>query len=519
MSASDSGSQQERESWLGGGMTIALGIAAAKLALHLAFASRYGFFGDELYHLACGEHLDWGYVDQPPMIALIAWLVRHTLGESLLAVRFLPGVAGAALVLLAGWIARELGGGRFAVMLSALATACIGVLMVMHYLFTMNAFEPLFWMGCTAIVIRIIQIGNQKLWLWFGLLAGLGLENKYSMGVFGFGIVAGLLLTPERKALAKPWIWLGSALAALLILPNILWNIRHDWPFFELMSNIRESGRDVALGPLEYIGRQIFLIGPANFPIWVIGAAYLLFARKVKAFRALGWTFGVTLGFFILLKGKDYYAAPAFPLALAAGAVAIESFTAGQWRWVRTALVALLVATTLIFLPIFLPVFTVHHLLAYLDALPIGVPVSEHSHAAARLPHHYAWQFGWEEMVAETARVYNSLPPEDREKCAIFGNNFAEAGAIDLLGPKHGLPKAIGGHQSYWLWGPRQYTGECVIVLGDRLESAQRWFESCEVGAELNNPYARPSENRPVLLCRKMKYDLQEVWPRLKSWD
>ena len=509
----------ERQKWLGGGMAVALGIAAAKLVLHLLFASRYGFFGDELYHLACGEHLDWGYVDQPPLIALVAWLVRHTLGESLLAVRFLPAVAGAALVLLAGWMARELGGGRFAVTVSALATACIGVLMVMHYLFTMNAFEPLFWMGCAAVVICIIQTGNQKLWLWFGLLAGLGLENKYSMGVFGFAVVVGLLLTPERKAFAKPWIWIAGALALLIFLPNIIWNIRHDWPFFELLRNIRESGRDVALSPLEYVARQIFLIGPANFPIWVIGAFYLLFVKKAKPFRVLGWAFVVTLVFFIVSKGKDYYAAPAFPLALAAGAVAIESFTAERWRWLRTALVALLLVTTLIFLPIGLPVLTVDHLLAYVDALPFGVPVSEHGHAAARLPHHYAWQFGWEEMVAATARVYSSLSPEERDTCAVFGNNFAEAGAIDLLGPKYGLPKAVGGHQSYWLWGPRNYTGKCVIVLGDELEDSARWFESCEVGAELNNPYARPQENRPVLLCRKLKYDLQEVWPQLKVWN
>lgn len=509
----------ERQTWLAGGMAVALGIAAAKLVLHLLFASRYGFFGDELYHLACGEHLDWGYVDQPPIIALVAWLVRHTLGDSLLAVRFVPAVAGAALVLLAGWMARELGGGRLAVALSALSTACIGVFLVMHYLFTMNAFEPLFWMGCAAVLIRIIQTGNQKLWLWFGGLAGLGLQNKYSMGVFGFAVVVGLLLTPERRALAKPWIWLGGALALVIFLPNVLWNIRHDWPFLELMHNIRESGRDVTLGPLEYIGRQIFLIGPVQFVISVISTAYLLLATKTKPFRALGWAFVAALGFFIVAKGKDYYAAPAFPMVLAAGAVAIEGFTAERWRWLRTALVALLVVTTLIFLPIGLPVLSVDHLLAYLDALPFGVPVSEHGHAAARLPHHYAWQFGWEEMVEATVRVYNSLPPAEREKCAIFGNNFAEAGAIDLLGPKYGLPKAVGGHQSYWLWGPRQYTGECVIVLGDELEDASRHFERCTVAAELDNPYARPQERNPVLLCRKLKYDLREVWPQLKEWN
>jgi 4-amino-4-deoxy-L-arabinose transferase-like glycosyltransferase len=169
----------EKTAWYASGTAIVLWIAAAKLVLHLATAGRYGFFGDEMYHLACGERLDWGYVDQPPLVAVVAWVVRHTLGESLFAVRFVPAVSGAALVVLAAAMAREMGGGRFAQALAALATACAGIYFVFHYLFTMNAWEPLIWMGCAYVVMRIIKTGNQKLWLWFGALAGLGLQNKY----------------------------------------------------------------------------------------------------------------------------------------------------------------------------------------------------------------------------------------------------------------------------------------------------------------------------------------------------
>ncbi len=505
---------------LSGGMGWVLGIAAAKLVLHLATASRYGFFGDELYHLACGEHLDWGYVDQPPLIGLIAWLVRHTLGESLLAVRALPGLAGAALVVLAGLIARELGAKSFGMALAALSTATVGVLFVMHYLFTMNAFEPLFWMGCAYLLLRIINTGDQKLWLWFGALAGLGLQNKYSMAVMGSGLVLGLLLTPERKALTQKWIWLSGALAALIFLPNVLWNVQHNWPFFELMRNIRASGRDVALGPLAYIGHQLFLIGPIHFPIWLAGTAYLLFSAKGKPFRALGWAFVATLAFFVVSKGKDYYAAPAFPLVLAAGAVAMEGFSerAGR-RWLRATVVALLLVVTSAFLPIGLPVLSPPHLARYLDIFPVGVPVSEHSHAAAKFPHHFAWQFGWEELVVATARVYHNLPPDERAKAAILGNNFAQAGAIDLLGPKYGLPKAIGVHQSYWLWGPRNYTGEITIVLGDSPEDLQRWCRTVEVGADLHPEFARPQESWNVLVCRGMRGNLKDSWPLLKQWD
>lgn len=508
------------ESWFGGGMKWVWLIAAAKLALHLSVAWRYGYFGDELYHLACGEHLDWGYVDQPPLIALIAWIVRHTLGESLPAIRFFPAVAGAALAVLAGATARELGAKAFGMALAALSTATIGVLFVMQYLFTMNAFEPLFWLGCAYLLVRIINTGNQKLWLAFGALAGLGLQNKYSMGVFGTGLVLGLLLSSQRKMLAQKWIYVGGAVAALIFLPNVIWNIQHGWPFFELMRNIRASGRDVVLNPLAFLGHQILLIGPVHFPIWASGALYLLVAEKTKPFRALGWAFLFTLAFFILSKGKDYYVAPAFPVALIGGAVAIELWTErASWRWLRVTLPALLLIVTISLLPIMLPVLSVEQLLVYLDKVPFEVPASEVGHRAAKLPHHYAWQFGWPELVESTARVYNNLPPEERAKAGILGNNFGQSGAIDLLGPKYGLPKSIGVHQSYWLWGPREYTGEVLLVLGDTPEGLSRWCESVEIGADLHPQYARPRERWTVLICRGMKMNVREAWPLVKNWN
>src|SRR5512143_1449053 len=339
------------KAWLAGGLGVVVAITTAKLLLHLATASRYGYFGDELYFLACGEHLDWGYVDQPPLVGLVAWVVRHTLGTSLLAIRSVSAVAGAALVLLTGLLARELGGGRFAMGLSALASGLAFVYVVMHYLFTMNALEPLFWTGCGFLVVRIVKTGDQRLWLWFGLLAGLGLENKYSMGVYGLGLVVGLLLSPERQAFRKPWIWLGGALAALVFLPNLLWNVRHGWPFLEFLQGVRGSGRDVVLTPIEYVGHQVFNANPASLPIWLAGLGWLLLARRGRAFRPLGTAFVVTLAFFALTKGKDYYVPPAFATLFAAGAVALEAFTAEGWRsWLRPVLV-LLFALTLPFLP------------------------------------------------------------------------------------------------------------------------------------------------------------------------
>jgi hypothetical protein len=490
------------------------------LLLHLSVASRYGYFGDELYFLACGEHLDWGYVDQPPLIGLVSWLVRHTLGTSLLAIRSVSALAAAALVWVTARIAAELGGGRFAQALAALCAAFGGVYLVIGYLFTMNAFEPLLWMGCVLGLIRIVKTGNQKLWLWFGLLAGAGLQNKYSMGVFGAAVVVALLLTPERKAFREKWIWLAGALAFVIFLPNLIWNIRHDWPFLELMRNIRASGRDVQLSPAQFLIQQIMVMNPGTFPVWLAGLIYLFFARDTRPFRVLGWTFVTVFAVFLALKGKDYYVSPAYPMIMAAGAVCWERLTLRRGGvGVRAGLMAILLAFTAYFLPLVLPILPVETYLRYQEWMPVKPEASEQSHRAAALPHHYAWQFGWEEMVAAVAGVYQKLPPEERKRAAILGNNYGQAGAVDLFGPKYGLPKAIGGHQSYYLWGPRDYTGEVTIVLGWPASDLEGRCASVEVAATLRQPYAAVWENRPILVCRGLKGNLREIWPQVKTWN
>src|SRR5215472_17977186 len=334
---------QIHRSWSTSGPAIVLYVASAVLLLQLATANRYGYFGDEMYHMACGEHLQWGYVDQPPLIALIAWLTRHIFGTSVFAIRIIPAFASFALVWLTGLLARELGGGRFAQGLAALCSACAGVYLVLGHLFTMNAFEPLLWMGCAYVVIRIVKTGNQKLWLWFGLLAGIGLENKYSMAVFSFAIIGGLLLSDQRKALANKWIWIAGLIAFLIFLPNLIWNIQHHWPFLQLMGNIRASGRDIPFTPLGYLRAQILLMTPVTFPVWVLGALYFFFWKEARSFRILGWTFIGVLVVFIVLHGKDYYAASVYSLVFAGGAIVIEQFSADkQMAWLRPAVVTLI---------------------------------------------------------------------------------------------------------------------------------------------------------------------------------
>jgi 4-amino-4-deoxy-L-arabinose transferase-like glycosyltransferase len=508
-----------RNSRNGLALTVVLSFAACKLLVHLYAGRHYGYFVDELYYLACSRHLDWGYVDQPPLIAAITWIVRSLLGDSLPAIRFLPAVAGAGLVALTALIARELGGNRFAQGLAALAVLIALGFMSLENLLTMNAFEPLFWMGCAWLLLRIVTTGDQKLWIWFGILAGFGLENKYSMLIFGSGIVAGLLLTPQRRVLASRWLWIGGMIAFLLFLPNLLWNIQHHFPFLELLANIRRSGRDVPLGPLAFFGQEVLTMHPLNLPIWLAGLWFYFFSKSGKPFRALGWAWVFTAVVIAALSPRVYYLFPAFPVLFGAGAVAWEGwFQRPKPVWWRFAWPALMVATGALLAPLAIPVLPPETYIRYTQALHLAPPAIE-THRLGPLPQIFADQFGWENMAATVARVYNSLPPDVRPKTAIFGQNYGQAGAIDLFGPRYGLPPAISGHQSYFLWGPRGYTGESMIVMDGRQSTLESQFATVQKVASVYDPYSMPYEHFDVFYCRGLKQPLSELWPGVKNWD
>jgi hypothetical protein len=296
------------------------------------------------------------------------------------------------------------------------------------------------------------------------------------------------------------------------------------------MRNIRASGRDVVLPPLAFLGQQVLIMTPWSLPFWLAGLLFYLVSREAKAYRAFGWAFLITIGFFLLAHGKNYYAAPAYPIVLAAGGVACELFLRTR-RFESSAVGALrpsleaacflwLLLGIVPLLPVALPVLPVDAYLRYQKHLPFAVPRSEHGHMGAALPQHYADEFGWPEMAAAVARVYHSLPKEEQRKTAIFADNYGEAGAIDFFGAQYGLPKAICPHQNYFVWGPREYTGEIMILVGSAsIDEARKFFDSVEPAAELNNAYAIPNENRTILLGRKLKPGLQQLWPNLKKWN
>lgn len=496
-------------------------LAALKAALHLAAPSAWGPFVDELYFFACGEHLDSGYVDMPPLTALQARLATSLFGTWLPGIHLFPALMGAGLVLLVALLARELGGRRRAQGLAALVVVGAPFSHVFYSYLSMNAVEPLVWTACALVVARIVRTGETRLWIPFGLLAGLGLENKQTMLAFGAAVVIGLLATPERRLLWNWWLLLGGLVAFVLALPNLAWDVRHGFPHLEQLANIRRNGRDVALGPLGFLGQHVLGMNPLALPVWGGGLLWLLLGREGRRYRALGVAWLATLGLLLLADGRFYYLFPAQPMLVAAGSVALERL-ASRWRprWPLRAYAAALLVSGAFLAPTLLPILTPEATMRYLAATGLSQPRVENRVAASALPQLFADRCGWREMAETVARVWHALPEADRKKAAIFGNDYGEAGAIDFYGPALGLPKAIGGHLTYWLWGPRDATGEVLLVLGDDRESLERLYGRVEAVAEVGHPYAMASQHFTLFLCREPKgWTLRELWPQLKEWS
>ena len=509
-----------RRSPLTTGMAVIWAIALAKFFFHLYCNNRYGYFRDEFDYIACGNHLAWGYVDQPPLVPFLIHLCQAVFGDSLRSIRLIPALASSLLVVQTAAITRELGGKFYAMLLSAVAIVIAPQFLSNASLLTTNCLEPNLWMACAYFIILAIERNDPRYWIGFGVFAGLGLEEKYSIALFGFSIVIGLLLTKQRRFFLNPWIWLGGAVTLLIFLPNLLWNIHYHWPFVQLMHNIRAEGRDVVLPAGEYFFQETLLVHPLTVPIWISGWIALLVAARFKPYRLFGWSFLVCYAVFFGLHGKVYYLTPIYPLLLAAGAVVIASlFERAQLTWAKAATIVVLLLGGAYLAPMVVPVFSPDGFLAYMHYLPVKPPVMEHAHARAALPQWYSDQFGWNEIVEETAVAWNEIPPDQRHDCGIFAQDYGAAGAIDFLGRRYGLPPALSTHQTWWLWGPRGYSGNCVVVLGDRRERLEQLFENVQyVGTTPDNPYAL-EKLLSVYLCRGAKFGtLAQLWPQLKKW-
>jgi hypothetical protein len=491
---------------------VLIALCAAKLLLHVFTSVRhYGYFRDELYYLDMARHLDWGYVDAAPLGAVYA-KIALLMGGSLAALRIIPALAGTALVALTILIARELGGGRFAQFLAALGVLLAPGFLVMDNLMTMNAFEPLFWMGCVLVVARILRTGNSRLWIWFGVLSGIGIENKHSTLIFGFALTIAVLLVRPREFL-KPWIWIGGLIALALFMPNLIWQYRHHFPTIEDLQNVKREGKNVVLPLGAFIKQQVLTMQPIFFPVWLSGVCWLLWQRR---WRLLGMLFVVFFVTMELQHAKDYYLFPIYPMAFAAGAVAIEGWTKPR-AWLTSAVVLVLLAGALPIVPLAVWWLPPDQYVRYQAWLGIK-PQKAETHHESQMMQPIADQFGWPELVKQVADVYNSLPLDQRAVTGIWAGNYGEAGAINLWGPQYGLPTAYSRHQNHWYWGPPPVKYQNLIVIQWSHDDVRDNCASYE-SFDHFNPYGMGEENTPFYLCRGVKFDIQKIWPNKHHWN
>lgn len=497
-----------------GDLTLVVSLALLKVVFHLPILHRFGYHHDELYFIACGEHFAFGYVDHPPLVPWIAHAATIVFGESLFGLRLAAVLAGSAAVFVTGLLVRRLGGGKI-----AQGIACIAMLIAPVYLRTSSmlcipAFEPLFWVLASYLIVRIIQEENSKLWIWVGLVIGLGLLNKHSMFFFAFGLLIALLLTPLRKHFRSPWLYLGGAVAVVIFLPNIIWQMQNEWPTVTFLVSLNRNLMS-GISLLQFTAGQLLYLHPLNAVVWISGLVWYFFRSEGRPYRAFGW---IWLSIFLLLvitKSKIYYLAPAYPALLAGGAMLLE----GTWRrwsgvWSKRIAIAIVVLLGLVFVPISVPLLSINSTEKFAHGITFGAFENIYE-----VTGDLRGMFGWRERVEAVAQVYNGLPMDEKERAVIWGAGYGNVGAINYFGRSYGLPDAVSTNLSCWLWWNPPDTVGTVIAAGWGRQSVDRVFRYAELAAEIPLENVNPGDSPfRVWICREPRVSLRDLWSRNRPW-
>lgn len=496
-------------------ITIPNVAAICFVLITLLTAGRYGFYGDELYYLACGKHLDWGYVDHPPLVALFASLGPSILGETIIALRFMSGLAGAVTVLLSAHIARVLGGGTFSQSMAALSICCAPAYLALSSFFSMNPIDVTLCTLFLILFLRTISAPSPRRWVAAGILFGLGVLNKYTFLVLGASLFFSLIVTKRWTVLRSRWLYISGAIGLVMVVPHVLWQIQHGWPTIEFMRNATEF-KNLMLSPVAFMSQLTIGLNPFTLPLWVSGLLYLLLSKPAKEYRFFGWTAIIFVLLYMFQNSKFYYVLPVFPLLLASGAVALERFSrTHSISWPKWVVGCTMIASGAVLMPLAVPILPVEQFVSYAKTLGLWNAVRMQKGEGDTLPIHFVYRFGWQETVDAVGRAYDALPRDERDKCAILASWYGIAGAIDHFGARHGLPKAICPNNSYWTWGTHGYSGEVVLAVGYGAEFLEEYFQSVQRIARVTNRYAYDVD---ICLCRRPRVPFGQMWDRLKRF-
>jgi hypothetical protein len=497
---------------------IPLVAALATLAVHLIGNPHYGFFRDELYFIICGFHPAWGYVDQPPVVPLLAAATQF-FGHSLFAVRALCAFFAAASVYTTCLLVVELGGGSFAEVFGALVAAVTPILMAFGTKLSTDTVGLWLWPLAALYVLRIVKGADPRWWLAVGAIVGVAIESKYSIIFFAAAVVAALVALPQRRSLLTPWFVAGALVAAAIALPNVLWQAAHGFPMWTVLHEAGEY-RNVVLTPVQFVLTQLLVTHPLLAPVWLIGLAVLLHRSTT---RFLGVAYLLLIAAMCVFHGKNYYAGDVYPIPIAAGAVAIEAWTARATAW-RPVLALYVLVAGIALVPLLMPVLPEATMSAYdriaEDVISRNIDLARTERTQiGDLPPDWADMHGWQELARTVARLYYSLPPSQRAQAAILASNYGEAGAIDFFGPQYGLPPVLSGNNQFWMWGTHGYTGNVLIDVHGDCQGDAHLFRRRQIVTRFYNPWGRPFENGfPIWLCEGITEPLAVYWPRLRNY-
>ena len=481
------------------GPIAALAVTVATLLI--AFAGRYGYHRDELYFLTAGRHLAWGYPDQPPFVPFLARVLTEIAPGSLVLLRLPSALVAAAIVVVTGLIARELGAERRAQVLAAGSMAIASLLFGAGHLLSTTTFDLLGWALLTLVFVRILRTEQQGLWVVAGLITGVTLLANSLVAFLVAAVLGGIAISGPRRTFASRWPWFGGLLAAALWAPYVIWQARHGWPQIDVASNIASGGSGTSEPRWLFIPFQFGLVSPWLAPVWIAGLVRLFRDRQL---RALGWAYVLLAVVFIATGGKPYYLGGMFPLLLAAGAQpTLDWVRRGRQRLRRGAVVSAFVLSApacLFTLPI-VP-------LNQLDAIPI-----------ADVNYDAGETIGWPAYVEQIAGVYRGLSADQRATTAIVTENYGEAGAVDRYGGRLGLPRAYSGHNGYWYWGPPPANAQTVVAVGFDRAFLEQSFGDVQFGTRLDNRYDVDNDQRgeQVLICTQPNADWPTLWQRFEG--
>ncbi len=486
-------------------------LGLALFLLHMFTNHQYGFHQDEMVILDNANHLAWGYIEYPPLVPFLARIELTLFGLSLVSARTVAALTFGLVLVLTGLMARELGARRPAQILAALAASIAPFALIQGSLIQYVTIDFLWVVLLAYLVIRLLKSEDPRWWIPIGVVIGLGMMTKYTMAMTVAGLVGGVLLTGARRYLRSPWLWGGVAISLLIFLPNLIWQIQHDFISLDFLSSIH--ARDVEIGrAASYVPEQFFSSASISaIPFWIAGLYFYFFRADGKRYRMLGWMYVLLFLIYLVSQGRAYYLAPAYPMLIAAGAFVwqgwLERLSAQTVRlvqgitWTGIAVGAILGAAL---------------------ALPIAPINSPLWNITSEVHDTFTEQIGWHEMIATVGGIYADLPEDEKTRAGILTGENDEASALNLYGSKYGLPTAISGSDTFWLRGYGNPPPETVILVGYYPDEVDSNFEQCEAAGTITNPYGVENDLRDpptIYLCRQPRWSWPELWNRVKRYS